>query len=47
MLIHIILVVFFSRVMHSYSEGDDLSIKEKTMLIIFLDHCFNSLVSDI
>ena len=36
---------FFSRVIHSYSEGDDLSIKEKTTLIIFLDHCFNSLVS--
>ncbi len=31
--------------MHLCLESEDLSIKEQTILIIFLDHCFNSLVS--
>lgn len=26
-------------------KENDLSIREQTILIIFLDHCFNSLVS--
>ena len=31
--------------MHLSLEGDELSIREQTILIMFLDHCFNSLVS--
>ncbi|CAF4398707.1 unnamed protein product, partial [Rotaria magnacalcarata] len=34
---------FFARVMHLSLEGDELSIREQTILIMFLDHCFNSL----
>ncbi|CAF0926502.1 unnamed protein product [Adineta ricciae] len=38
---------FLSRVMHLLLESDDLSIKEQTILVIFLDHCFNSLELDV
>ncbi|CAF2574473.1 unnamed protein product [Rotaria sp. Silwood2] len=38
---------FLSRVMHLCLEGDELSIKEQTILIMFLDHCFNSLELDV
>ncbi|CAF1146934.1 unnamed protein product [Adineta steineri] len=38
---------FLSRVMHLCLENDELSIKEQTILIMFLDHCFNSLELDI
>ena len=40
---------FFKCVMEAVLAGDEagLSLKEQTVLLVFLDHCFNSLVGTI
>ncbi|MEE6527754.1 hypothetical protein FKM82_029352, partial [Ascaphus truei] len=39
---------FFKRIMEASvaaEEGSDLTLHERTVLLLFLDHCFNSLVT--